>query len=56
VLYRTEQLAFVQFRTADWEGYNGFSNYATTALFREPTEVMRGDAARKLRQICEGNR
>jgi hypothetical protein len=35
VIGRTEQLTFVKFRTADWEGYNGFSNYATTALFPE---------------------
>jgi hypothetical protein len=35
VIGRTEQLTFVKFRTADWEGYDGFSNYATTALFPE---------------------
>jgi hypothetical protein len=35
VIGRTEQLTFVKFRTADWEGYDGFSNYATTALFSE---------------------
>jgi hypothetical protein len=35
VIGRTEQLIFVKFRTADWEGYDGFSNYATTALFPE---------------------
>jgi hypothetical protein len=31
VIGRTEQLIFVKFRTCDWEGYNGLSNYATTA-------------------------
>jgi hypothetical protein len=35
VLYRTEQLAFVQFRTVDWPGYKDFSNYARVALFPE---------------------
>jgi len=33
VLYRTEQLAFVQFRTVDWPGYRDFGNYARVALF-----------------------
>jgi hypothetical protein len=32
VLYRTEQLTFVRFRTADWAGYGGFSNYVTAAI------------------------
>jgi hypothetical protein len=35
VLYRTEQLAFVQFRTVDWPGYKDFGNYARVALFHE---------------------
>ena len=35
VLYRTGQPAFVQFRTVDWAGYNGFANYVTTAVFIE---------------------
>jgi hypothetical protein len=35
VLYRNEQLTFVRFRTADWQGYNGLSNYATTVIFNE---------------------
>jgi hypothetical protein len=35
VLYRTEQLAFVQFRTVDWPGYKDFNNYARIALFPE---------------------
>jgi hypothetical protein len=35
VLYRTEQLAFVQFRTVDWPGYKDFGNYARVALFSE---------------------
>jgi hypothetical protein len=35
VLYRTEQLTFVQFRTEDWPGYRDFSNYARVALFPE---------------------
>jgi hypothetical protein len=35
VLYRTEQLAFVQLRTVDWPGYKDFSNYARVALFHE---------------------
>jgi hypothetical protein len=35
VLYRTEQLAFVQFRTVDWPGYKDFGNYAQLALFPE---------------------
>jgi hypothetical protein len=35
VLYRTEQLVFVQFRTVDWLGYKDFSNYARVALFPE---------------------
>src|SRR5215471_9213300 len=35
VLYRTEQLAFVQFRTADWAGYREYGNYVRTALFPE---------------------
>jgi hypothetical protein len=35
VLYRTEQLTFVKFRTVDWKGYDGFSIYATTAIFPE---------------------
>jgi hypothetical protein len=35
VLYRTEQLTFVQFRTVDWPGYKDFSNYARVALFPE---------------------
>ena len=33
VLYRTEQLIFVQFRTVDWPGYRDFSSYARVALF-----------------------
>jgi hypothetical protein len=33
VLYRTEQFTFVRFRTADWAGYDGFSNYVTAAIF-----------------------
>jgi hypothetical protein len=35
VLYRTEQLVFVQFRTVDWPGYKDYSNYARVALFPE---------------------
>src|SRR5215471_15113735 len=35
VLYRTEQLAFVQFRTVDWPGYRDFGYYARVALFPE---------------------
>src|SRR6516165_6333478 len=35
VLYRMEQLVFVQFRTVDWPGYRDFSNYARVALFSE---------------------
>jgi hypothetical protein len=35
VLYRTEQLAFVQFRTVDWPSYKDFINYARVALFHE---------------------
>ena len=35
LLYRTEQLAFVQFRTVDWPGYKDFSNYTRVALFPE---------------------
>jgi hypothetical protein len=35
VLYRTEQLIFVQFRTVDWPGYRDFGNYARVALFPE---------------------
>ena len=35
VLYRTEQLVFVVFRTVDWPGYRDFSNYARVALFPE---------------------
>ena len=35
VLYRTEQLAFVQFRTVDWPGYREFGNYARVALYPE---------------------
>ena len=35
VLYRTEQLAFVQFRTVDWPGSRDFGNYARVALFSE---------------------
>jgi hypothetical protein len=35
VLYRTEQLVFVQFRTIDWPGYRDFGNYARVALFPE---------------------
>ena len=35
VLYRTEQLVFVQFRTVDWSGYRDFSKYARVALFSE---------------------
>ena len=35
VLYRTEQLIFVQFRTLDWPGYREFGNYARVALFPE---------------------
>ena len=35
VLYRTEELAFVQFRTVDWPGYWDFGNYARVALFPE---------------------
>ena len=35
VLYRTEQLAFVQFRTVDWPGCKDFGNYARVALFAE---------------------
>jgi len=34
-LYRSEQLAFVQFRTQDWPGYKDFGNYARVALFPE---------------------
>src|SRR6516164_3600718 len=33
VLYRTEQLVFVQFRTVDWPGYRDFGSYARVALF-----------------------
>src|SRR5215469_558108 len=33
VLYRSEQLVFVQFRTVDWPGYRDFSSYARVALF-----------------------
>jgi hypothetical protein len=35
VLYRTEQLVFVQFRTVDWPGYRDYRNYARVALFSE---------------------
>ena len=35
VLYRSEQLVFVQFRTVDWPGYRDFGNYARVALFPE---------------------
>jgi hypothetical protein len=35
VLYRTEQLVFVQFRTVDWPGYRDSGNYARVALFPE---------------------
>ena len=35
VLYRMEQLVFVQFRTVDWPGYRDFSNYARVALLSE---------------------
>ena len=35
VLYRSEQLAFVQFRTEDWPGYREFGYYARVALFPE---------------------
>jgi len=35
VLYRTEQLVFVQFRTVDWPGYRDFSSYVRVALFQE---------------------
>src|SRR6516165_6954913 len=35
VLYRTEQLVFVQFRTVDWPGYRDYGNYARVALFPE---------------------
>jgi hypothetical protein len=36
VLYRSEQLVFVQFRTVDWgPAYKDFSNYARVALFPE---------------------
>jgi hypothetical protein len=36
VLYRSEQLAFVQFRTVDWgPAYRDFGNYARVALFCE---------------------
>src|SRR5215471_17327189 len=35
VLYLTEQLVFVQFRTVDWPGYRDFGNYARVALFPE---------------------
>src|SRR6516162_7180239 len=35
VLYRTDQLTFVQFRTEDWPGYRDFSNYVRVALFPE---------------------
>jgi hypothetical protein len=35
LLYRTEQLAFVQFRTVDWLGYRDYGIYARVALFSE---------------------
>jgi len=35
VLYRTEQLAFVVFRTAEWPGYRDFSNFVRVALYPE---------------------
>jgi hypothetical protein len=42
VLYRTEQLAFVQFRTVDWPGYRDFGNYARVALFPDPSSTGSG--------------
>jgi len=42
VLYRTEQLVFVQFRTVDWPGYKDFSNYARVA--RERSAGLQGDS------------
>jgi hypothetical protein len=35
VLYRTDHLVIVQFRTVDWPGYRDFGNYARVALFPE---------------------
>jgi hypothetical protein len=39
------ELAFVQFRTADWPGYNGFSVFTTAAIFLGHLEILRAAAA-----------
>jgi len=54
VLYRTEELAFVQFRTADWPGYKDFSNYARVALFPEHLRPADPQSPRVL-NFCPGN-
>jgi hypothetical protein len=35
LLYTAGELAFVQFETRNWAGYDGFSNYVTAAIFPE---------------------
>ena len=35
LLYTAGELAFVQFETRHWSGYNGFSNFVTAAIFPE---------------------
>jgi hypothetical protein len=33
LLYTSGAFAFVQFETRDWEGYQGFSNFVTAAIY-----------------------
>lgn len=40
LLYKTEQLGFVQFRTKHWPGYTGYQSFVTVAVFIEHLKIL----------------